>query len=292
MMPAMTLTSFATEEPDYFCITNTSGEDATVTWTKTNNPDAINLRYKIGNGEWSTSPIEFAGEASSIALPASQSIYFKNDTGKLNKANITPFAFVGYSVKCNKPHNVSGDITTLLSESGNVTDLTSAGKYVFFNLLNADEELVSAANLKLTSTTLTECCYRGLFNYCTGLITPPQLTASQMSTWCYSHMFSNCTSLTTPPVLTATTLAKGCYSSMFEDSGLTTAPALPVMQLQVECYQQMFKGTKITTAPVLPATVMADGCYSVMFSNCENLTQAPVLPSTNLAKECYWSMFV
>ncbi|MCR4742000.1 MAG: InlB B-repeat-containing protein [Treponema sp.] len=69
--------------------------------------------------------------------------------------------------------------------------------------------------LYLPATSLTSCCYFGMFSDCTSLTTAPSLPATTLAEWCYEWMFSGCTSLTTAPELPATTLAEGCYSEMF-----------------------------------------------------------------------------
>jgi hypothetical protein len=71
---------------------------------------------------------------------------------------------------------------------------------------------------------------------------PAILPATTLTNDCYRSMFQRCTALTAAPTLPATTLASGCYRNMFTVcSSLTTAPELPATQLVSSCYREMFK---------------------------------------------------
>ncbi len=95
-------------------------------------------------------------------------------------------------------------------------------EYIFTHLFydfdgENDCQIISAVNLILPSTTLTENCYSAMFSHCSSLTTPPRLPATTLAERCYYEMFSSCTSLTTAPTLNATTLANYCYSDMFKN---------------------------------------------------------------------------
>ena len=189
--------------------------------------------------------------------------------------------------------NVYGNIMSLLYGDDFQSVTTLPNRYLFSSLFISASKLVSAENLVLPATTLTDYCYQNMFNKCTSLTTAPELPATTLAVRCYDSMFKDCTSLTTAPELPATTLLSYCYNSMFEDcTSLTTAPELPVTTLTEYCYQSMFWGcTSLTTAPELPATTLATSCYNNMFWGCTSLTTAPELPATTLAYNCYGSMF-
>ena len=140
---------------------------------------------------------------------------------------------------------------------------------------------------------LSNYCFEGMFNGCTGLTAAPKLPETTLANNCYSYMFSGCTSLTTAPALPATTLASYCYNCMFNGcTSLTTAPALPATTLASNCYTNMFSGCiSLTTAPALPATTLVNQCYYRMFDGCTSLTAAPELPATELVSNCYRYMF-
>lgn len=154
----------------------------------------------------------------------------------------------------------------------------------FFSHLN----VVSAVNLVLPATALTEYCYQYMFSGCTALTQGPvTLPAEVMQKSCYWGMFAGCTALTTAPELPAMTLAYGCYGHMFENCrSLATAPELPATHVaDTYAYNNMFKGcSSLRIAPDLPSTewlirhVEIDGQefligdYDNMFSGCTILS--------------------
>lgn len=138
--------------------------------------------------------------------------------------------------------NIEGNIMSLLY-GDNFANQTSLSNYAeAFDHLFELNKVVSAENLILPATTLSEACYQSMFQSCSGLTTPPQLPATALENYCYAGMFAYCPSLTTAPILTATTLKQGCYSGMFTGCGLTTAPDLPATEVKSECYLSMFSG--------------------------------------------------
>ena len=293
---SLTMNIFANDEPDYFCITNESEENAKVTWIK-NGSGSLNLTLEYKKDDeinWTVIEITSGNSGAStdpIILAPNQKVYFKgNSVFNIDKNN-------HYYVNCNKIFSVSGDITTLVSESGNILDLTDTEprdkyKYVFTSLFMNATNLTSAKDLKFTSTTLSEYCYYNMFKGCTNLTEAPTLPATQLAKECYRYMFKECTSLETAPALPSTQLAEGCYSDMFDScTSLKNAPALPAMNLAESCYSSMFSGSGLEIAPELPATTMVDYCYDCMFYKCASLIVAPKLPAMTLAESCYHEMF-
>ena len=92
------------------------------------------------------------------------------------------------------PFTVGGDITTLITQNGNVESL---GANYFAELFSGKEGLTDASDLILPSTTLAADCYISMFNGCTALTATPALPATTLAAGCYSYMFSGCTALTT-----------------------------------------------------------------------------------------------
>ena len=172
-----------------------------------------------------------------------------------------------------------------------VLPATTLTEYCYKSLFEGCSGLTKAP--ALPATTLAEECYYLMFYGCTGLKEPPALPATTLASYCYSEMFRNCSSLEKAPDLPATTLAVGCYNGMFSScSGLKVAPALPAMSLADACYSQMFYHCGILTeAPDLSATKLAPMCYSYMFQSCFELKLAPLLPATKLEDKCYEGMF-
>ena len=237
----------------------------------------MSLEYSINDGEWTT----YADAELNLQ---------QGDILKLRGNNATAPHFDGTAY-----FNAYGNAYSVLRATGfaNITELTVTGAcaYMFASFVGIN--IVSAENLKLPATTLTDGCYEGMFQMCTALTTSPELPATTLAINCYGGMFAGCSSLTTAPVLPATTLAENCYSGMFNGcSSLTTAPALPATTLAYSCYGGMFNVcTSLTTAPALPATTLSQSCYNNMFYGCTSLTTAPVLPATTLAINCYGGMF-
>ena len=193
---------------------------------------------------------------------------------------------------------VYGNVMSLLYGENFEGITTMENKPALAGLFNYDNDnlnIVSAENLVLPATTLTEGCYSNMFNGCTNLVSAPAiLPATTLARNCYGGMFKDCTSLKNIPILPATTLAINCYQNMFNGcTSLTTAPALPVMTLEYGCYYRMFANcTSLTTAPTLPSTTLADYCYGEMFRDCTSLINVPsTLPATTLTEACYSGMF-
>ena len=185
--------------------------------------------------------------------------------------------------------NIYGNIMSLIYGDNfqNITSLPSGSVRNFYGLFNATN-VVSAENLILPATAMTDSCYYDMFNGCTSLTTAPQLPATTLANTCYRAMFGGCISLTTAPELPATDLAQGCYAAMFEGcTSLTTTPELPATTLAFACYRWMFNGcTSLTTAPELPATTLVQDCYNVMFYGCTSLNYIKCMAISHNAYHC------
>lgn len=189
---------------------------------------------------------------------------------------------------------IYGNIMSLVDSDGfpTATTLTDPGTFEYMfrgsKIINHPEN-----KLVLPATTLTESCYVGMFNGCTGLTEAPDLPATELPDYCYYSMFNNCTSLTSAPIISANTVGIGSCAYMFQScTALVTPPALPAMTLSRGSYNYMFNGcTSLTSTPELPATTLAQSCYSYMFQGCSSLTSTPTLPATDLFPYCYEYMF-
>ena len=196
----------------------------------------------------------------------------------------------GYFTSTNN-FNVSGNIMSLLYNDDfddkvilptPITTGYGAGNFGYL-FGNENCKIISAINLKLPATTLSQGCYKNMFNRCTSLVSAPtELPATTLAAQCYFGMFSGCTALTTAPKLPATTMASNCYNGMFHDcTALATAPALPATTLVESCYYGMFQGcTSLTIAPELPAITLISYCYNQMFKDCTNLNYIKAMFTT------------
>ena len=261
----------------------------TIYWKTTDNSFTKTISYSKDNGAtWnSITPTE---SGTSISVESGDEIMFRGNNSAYSNVMLKNNRF---SSSTGTKFNVRGNIMSLIDSNGFATAETLTDSYTFYSLFSGCKGLVSAENLILPATALTESCYRNMFQECSSLTTAPALPATTLADMCYLAMFFSCTSLTTAPELPATTLASKCYYSMFNDcTKLTTAPVLPANTLMQECYRFMLSDcTSLTTAPELPATILADGCYANMFEGCGSLTTAPVLPATTLVENCYREMF-
>lgn len=197
-------------------------------------------------------------------------IYLQNVSDGYHKMNNENKVRTLFDVNSGKI-NIGGDIRTIVfSEKGTGRDLLSLknnGYTYAFNGYFSGLPIVSASDLILPFTELSDYCYR--------------------------RMFADCGYLEEVPKLPATALAKRCYYSMFENcSALTQAPELPSIALAEYCYMYMFHGcSSLTKAPELPATTLAIGCYSNMFRDCSSLTETTILYSSLIPKDGYRYMF-
>ena len=220
--------------------------------------------------------------------------------------------------------NVSGNIMSLIYGDDFKDQITLNGSDNFSRLFENCYYIVSAKNLILPATTLTESCYSCMFFcgmtderstfieppelpattlaegcyfsmfYRTAIRTAPELPATTLANSCYYEMFYGCFNLITAPELPATTLARSCYYGMFNECrSLINAPELPATSfVSYDNYARMFeKCTSLVNAPELPATTLGESCYSQMFKDCTSLINAPVLPALTLSSGCYSQMF-
>ena len=67
--------------------------------------------------------------------------------------------------------------------------------YDCFKTLFMAMNIVSAKNLILPATTLTNNCYQEMFLYCTSLIEAPKLQSTTLANYCYYSMFNGCNKL-------------------------------------------------------------------------------------------------
>ena len=241
------------------------------------------LEYRLNGGQWTPFPTDTL----ELYFSEGDEISFKGTQGTLETKSLNTFIQDKY-----RRMNVYGNIMSIVAGDGFESATTINNGFVDF--FQDWYGLISAENLLLPATTLSESCYSGMFSNCTGLTKAPSiLPATTLTDSCYYHMFDGCSSLTTAPELPATTLAYDCYDDMFGYcASLTQAPALPATALSEQCYYWMFIGCEsLTTAPELPATTLAAGCYSSMFYGCTGLTSAPELPALTLTGECYANMF-
>ena len=252
-------------------------------YNEANTATPLTIEYKKNDGEWTSLTSTLPDSSSSPATPEdmvnSFSSKFSVDAGDvvMFRGNNQAYTFLDKgefnTFLSTAELNVEGNIMSLIDKNNfeSLKELTTPD--TFFSLFSGCYGLISAENLLLPATTLTEGCYDHMFYGCTSLKAAPALPATTLAQYCYYGMFEGCTSLTAATKLPATTLTDSCYESMFNGcTSLTTAPELPARTLANSCYSSMFRGcTSLTTAPELPATTLMSYCYYKMFNGCTNL---------------------
>ena len=239
----------------------------TINWTATDTAVTKTIEYKVNDGEWASITSNTGSSAPTITVKASDKIQFRG-----NNEQYATGSYAGMN------YNSFSGSTAWFEVEGNIMSL------------------IYGDDFKNNSTISSDCTFTGLFRACANLVSAENLVlpATSLTDYCYQSMFHNCANLTTAPALPATTLAQYCYVSMFGGcTSLKTAPELPATRLFYKCYASMFAGcTSLTTAPsILPATNLAWDCYNSMFVACHSLTKAPELPATELVEHCYDEMF-
>ncbi len=250
------------------------------------------VTYKINGGEAQTIAAGSRDEATTVEIPLN-----KNDRVEFfgnNKA----YSYSDYqqfsNINCDKDCYVYGNFMSLIDSENfaNATVLEEDWALACLFMINQHIKNHPTKEILLPATTLTENCYRSLFDDCKGITRAPELPATTLAKYCYWAMFAG-TSISECPELPATELASTCYYLMFHNcESLTKAPELPATTLADNCYCRMFDGcSKLTEAPALPVTTLAEFCYANMFIGCSSLTKVE-LPATTLVRECYMGMFM
>ena len=257
-------------------------ESGTITWKVTSTDVAKTIEYSIDGGRWKS--LTATTNGASFDVSKGETVRFR---GNNSQYAIGHFTYHNFTATCQ--FNVKGNIMSLVA-GDDFKSASLASTHVFARLFYQCSGLISAENLVLPASTLTNNCYEGLFYNCTSLKKAPVLPAESMADYCYRYMFYGCTSLESAPKLPATTLANNCYSMMFAMcTSLKSAPPLPATTLANYCYSSMFMDcSALTSAPQLPALVLANNCYAGMFSNCSKLSSITCLAKDISASNCLY----
>ena len=182
-------------------------EDGNVKLIKTEDPDYTlnpSLLYSFDNKTWNDWDYVIGTD-----LKQGEKLYLK--TKKEYDTVSHDLSYITF-LTTNK-FNICGNLISLIYND--FIDKKTIYAYSFWHLFNNCTRLINASNLVLPATILTTCCYDSMFNYCTGLVSAPELPATKLANGCYDSMFNYCTGLVSAPELPATTLASACYNSMF-----------------------------------------------------------------------------
>ena len=210
-------------------------ESGTICWKAFGTDSAKTIQYSKNDGTWE--PLASTTAGATISVANGDVVRFKglNSTYATSKNDYS--GFEGGSAT----FNIEGNIMSLIYGDNFVNNTALTGTYNFCSIFKKSL-VISAENLILPATSLTEGCYRA--------------------------MFSKCPNLQVAPALPATTLASYCYYYMFEDCPITTAPELPAPTLVSNCYGNMFTGcTSLNYILCLAVDKSASGCLTNWVNN-------------------------
>ena len=230
---------------------------------------------------WALLPLGTASGTNAITIPNGSTVYVRGlCTTGINWAadNAKHYHFrvtAGYV-------EIGGDLMSLIDYRTKVT--TVPCDYCFFRLFYSNEgsytynktRIVSAKNLKLSATTLTNDCYQRLFQACAGLEYGPDLsTATNVPAEAFYCAFLGCTALKEVPTLPdVTSIGDRAYYQMFMNcTTLVTTPAINFANIGNKACESMFNGcTGLTSTGEINIETIGDyGCQG-MFKGCNKLT--------------------
>ena len=199
---------------------------------------AKEISYRINGGEWAAIT---AGNNVKISVVAGDIVELKGSNSNYATASNEYSGFNADNENNAATYDISGNIMSLIYGDNFVGKTELSGTYNFCSLFK-QSKAVSAENLILPATSLTNHCYRA--------------------------MFSKCTTLEAAPALPATTLAENCYYYMFEKCAIATAPELPAPTLANNCYAYMFTDcTSLNYIKCLAENISASGCLTNWVNN-------------------------
>lgn len=238
-------------EPDYSTMPLTLSSINGTTTVQLSGQDyspTVTLYYSINGGDWSNS---IQKNHTAITLNDGDYISFSGSNAQFSSSEgnaINKFVLGGTGKQI-----VYGNIKSLLS---NKTDTLTGEAGQFTYLFSDCSNLINAANLKLSYTTISWAGYSNMFKGCSSLIAAPELPATTFEgKYNYRNMFSGCTSLVQgPSVLPATTLTQQCYSEMFrscaslKDAPIISATTLPGLNTMANMFYDCPSLSSITVA--------------------------------------------
>lgn len=189
---------------DYLTFRATS--DGTIVWNSIGSGQAKAIQYSKNNGQWISIT---ASSATSLSVLSGDTIRFKGTNTSYAKDKSNYSGFEGGTAT----FDIEGNIMSLVYGDNFQGQTAMTGTYNFCSIFKL-AKCVSAENLILPSTTLTNYCYRAMFSKCTDLIVAPELPATTLAQGCYWYMFEDC-AITEAPDLLAETMVRECYGYMF-----------------------------------------------------------------------------
>lgn len=222
-------------------------------------------------------------------------IYLQNVSDGYHKMNNENKVRTLFDVNSGKI-NIGGDIRTIVYSEGMGRDLLSLKYYGYtyaFVGYFSGLPIVSASDLILPFTELSDSCYRRMFADCEYLEKSPKLPATTLGDYCYYSMFENCSALTQAPELPALKVSRYAYRNMFTDcDSLKIAPKISAKMIDIEgCDAMFYSCDSLTTVMELPfSEISNNGCHQ-MFENCISLQQVPPMEIKRNSQGAFRRMF-
>ena len=193
-------------------------ENGVIPWKA--NTTTKTIEYSLNNRAWTS--ITSTANGVMISVSQGDTIRFRGNNTTYCNANKEQYSGFGLGqagangdyVSNAASFNVEGNVMSLIY-GDNFINQTSfpSGTYNLCSLFKK-AKVVSAENLILPATTLTQYCYRAMFSWATYLTKAPALPATNLVKGVYWYMFESC-AITEAPELLAETLVAECYGSMF-----------------------------------------------------------------------------
>jgi hypothetical protein len=180
--------------------------DGTVAWNSIGSGMSKTIEYSLNDGTWT--PIT-ASSSTTINVLAGDTVRLRgtNSTYAKDKSNYS--GFEGGTAT----FNVEGNAMSLVYGDNFINQDTLSSNYTFCSMFKLSN-VVSAENLILPATSLSQYAYRAMFSNAYLLNVAPALPATRLNTGVYYYMFENC-AFSTAPELLAPTLVNSCYYCMF-----------------------------------------------------------------------------
>lgn len=194
-------------------------ENGVIPWKQ--NTVSKTIEYSLNAGPWTSITSTSNGvminvsQGDTIRFRGNNNVYCNGNKSQYSGFGLGESGTNGDYVSNAASFNVEGNVMSLIY-GDNFINQTSFPSGTTYNLcsLFKKAKVVSAENLILPVTTLTEACYRAMFSWATYLTKAPVLPALILAKFCYWYMFES-TAITTAPDLLAEILVNSCYGSMF-----------------------------------------------------------------------------
>lgn len=213
----------------------------TLRWGFNLNGDPIpkTIEYtKDGGTTWTSITSSNDNSLNGISVSKGDIISFRGNNAAYAQDNNIGSQFYGNdSVKY-----ICGNIMSLIDSTNfeNLTQLTQP--FALHALFKRFSNLVDASNLSLPATTLTQSCYRGMFETCGELLYAPELLASQLVQDCYRYMFNSCSSLIYIKCLCDTNINDAAYTQNWVQNAKNTNECKFVKKSTTQIYKNNMNG--------------------------------------------------